>query len=43
MSNSNIAHLAAYARERLQQEMSDGDADIERELRVRRIPINSTA
>lgn len=39
MSNSNIAHLAAYARERLQQEMADGDADIERELRVRRIPI----
>jgi breast cancer 2 susceptibility protein len=37
MSNSNIAHLATYARERLQQEMADGDAEIERELRVRPI------
>jgi hypothetical protein len=34
MSNSNIVHLATYARERLQQEMADGNADIERELQV---------
>jgi hypothetical protein len=34
MSNSNIVHLASYSRERLQQEMADGDADIERELQV---------
>ena len=39
MSNSNIVHLATYARERLQQEMADGNADIERELQVRQDPV----
>jgi len=39
MSNSNIVHLATYARERLQQEMADGNADIERELQVRQYPV----
>ena len=34
MSNSMICHLANYARERLQQDMADGDAEIERELQV---------
>lgn len=39
MSNANIVHLATYARERLQQEMADGNADIERELQVRQYPV----
>jgi hypothetical protein len=34
MSSSHIVHLATFARSRMQQEIGDGNAEVEAELQV---------
>lgn len=34
MSSSHIVHLASFARSRMQQEIGDGNAEVEAELQV---------